>query len=126
MPAELPPQTGIISSAPEAPVPYLEAWHEVLHLGEALDDARLIAEFGCLSGLTADRIPVEQTAAVEAYADVRLMGSANAMRIRVLEPTLEHIHARFRHAHLEQHETVAMEPIEIVTIRLRRFRNPHD
>ena len=43
-----------------------------LHLGATLDDARLAAEFGYLNVQAVDRVPVDQTAAVEAYADVPL------------------------------------------------------
>lgn len=123
MPAEVPAQTGFISSPPGDSAPYLEAWQEVLHLGTGLDDARLIAEFGCLSGLTADRIPVDQTLRVEAYADVRVQGEIEERRIRVLEPTLEHIRDQWFRSSME---LLTDGALEVVKIRIRRFSKTHD
>ena len=125
MPSDLPPQTGFISSLPGESPSYVEAWHDVLQLGAGLDDARLIAEFGCLSGLTADRIPVDQSSAVEASADVRVPGE-ESLNVRVLEPTLEHIHRQFAQKYEERHGRAPVGSMEVVAIRLRRFRKPHD
>ena len=119
MPASEPAQSGLIVSPADAPAPYLEAWKIVLSLGDGLDDSRLIAEFGSLSGLTSDQIPIDQTASVEAYADVRRMGAVENTTIRVEEPTLDHIHSRF--AALSN--TPSKEKsIEIVILRVRRYR----
>lgn len=94
----------------------------MLHLGDGLDDARLIAEYGFLSGLTSDRVPLARTTAVEAYADVRLAGSSEALKVRVEQPTLEHIRARFAEAYSRTRGPVPQSAtIEIVTIRVRRF-----
>jgi hypothetical protein len=122
MPSSSPAQTGIVASPPGHPTPYVEAWQKVLHLGEGLDDARLIAEYGCLSGLTSDRIPIARTMAVEAYAEVRLEGSSEELKVRVEQPTLDHIRTRFADAYSRLHGSVPQEAaIEIVTIRVRRF-----
>jgi hypothetical protein len=122
MPSSSPAQTGIIASPPGHPTPYVEAWQNVLQLGDGLDDARLIAEYGCLSGLTSDRVPIARTTAVEAYADVRLHGSSEELRIRVEQPTLEHIRARFAEAFSRLNGSVSHDAaVEIVTIRVRRF-----
>ena len=112
-------ETGWIVSSPDAPASYVEAWKNVLSLSEGLDDARLIAEFGSLSGLTSDRIPVDQSAAVEAYADVRVRGEVDTDKVRVYEPTLEHMRSRF--AELKS-PMEAAGSVEIVTLRVRRYR----
>ena len=122
MPSPPPAQTGFIISAADDPIPYVEAWKNDSDLGEQLDDARLIAEFGSLSGLTSDRIPVEQSSAVEVYADVRLVRQLGELRIRVEAPTLEHIQARFIEVYKISHGVVRPSAaIEIVMLRVRRF-----
>ena len=124
MPSPPPAQTGFISSATGEAIPYIEAWKNVSDLREQLDDARLIAEFGSLSGLTSDRIPVVQSTAVEVYADVRVAGQTDELRIRVEAPTLEHIQARFADAYEEAYGVLPpTAAIEIVILRVRRFGN---
>lgn len=119
MPASEPAQSGLIVSPPELSAPYLEAWKNVLSLGDGLDDSRLIAEFGSLSGLTSDHIPIDQTASVEAYADVRRIGAVENTTIRVREPTLGHIQSRFAALSNPPSRETA---IEIVILRVRRYR----
>ncbi len=119
MPASEPAQSGLIVSPPEGSAPYLEAWKNVLSLGDGLDDSRLIAEFGSLSGLTSDHISISETASVEAYADVRRIGTVENITIRVQEPSLDHIHSRF--AALSEPPLQATS-IEIAILRVRRYR----
>ena len=119
MPVPESAQTGWITSAPGESPAYVEAWKNVLALGDGLDDARLIAEFGSLSGITSDQIPVGQSAAVEAYADVRPRGQIETVKVRVQEPTHEHIQSRFAEL---QGVSVDESEIEIVALRVRRYR----
>lgn len=119
MPTSEPAQTGCIVSPADAPIPYVEAWKNVLSLGSSLDDARLIAEFGSLSGLTSDQIPIDQSATVEAYADVRVRGDIETLKVRVYEPTLEHIQTRSNEL---KSQSAPPDAFEIVTLRVRRYR----
>lgn len=119
MPVPESAQTGWITSALGESPAYVEACKNVLALGDGLDDARLIAEFGSLSGMTSDQLPVEQSAAVEAYADVRPRGKIEIVRVRVQEPTHEHIQSRFAEL---QGVSVDEIGIEIVALRVRRYR----
>src|SRR5205807_1965106 len=94
----------------------------VVHLGEQLDDARLVAEFGGLSGQSMDVIPYEQTASVEAHADVRFRGQSHELKVRVDRPTREDISRRFLEEYARAYgRAPADRPIEIVTLRLRRI-----
>ena len=127
MPGSSAAQTGIVFSPPGDGPSYVEAWQNVLHLGEGLDDARLIAEFGCLSGLTADRLPIDQTTGVEVYADVRLAGQVNLQTVRVTEPTLEHLRQKFDEAYRGTHGSpLPDQAMEVVMLRIRRFGKPRD
>lgn len=90
-----------------------------MSLGSSLDDARLIAEFGSLSGLTSDQIPIDQSATVEAYADVRVRGDIETLKVRVYEPTLEHIQTRSNEL---KSQSAPPDAFEIVTLRVRRYR----
>ena len=119
MPISEPAQSGWIVSPSEAMVPYVEAWKNVLSLGEGLDDARLIAEFGSLSGLTSDQIPIESSGAVEAFADVRVRGESETLTLRVFEPTLEHIRMRWGEG---RGLGAGERGMEIVGLRVRRYR----
>jgi hypothetical protein len=122
MPGSETAQTGFAWSTADAPERYVEAWHHVLHLGDALDDARLIAEFGCLSGITSDHIPIHESSRVEAYATARVAGGAEDFTFAVKEPTLEHIHARLVEVCKRAGGTPSNTPgMEIVSIRVRRY-----
>jgi len=118
----IPPYCGVLSALGMVVTPPVaDVSKTVVHLGEQLDDARLVAEFGGLSGQTLDVIPYEQTALVEAHADVRFRGQSHELKVRVDRPTRDHITQRF----LEDYERAyGLAPtgraIEIVTLRLRR------
>jgi N-methylhydantoinase A/oxoprolinase/acetone carboxylase beta subunit len=99
-----------------------DASKTVVHLGEQLDDARLAAEFGGISGQTMDLIAYEQTAAVEAFADVRFAGQSHELSVRVFRPMWEHIREQFLTAYRERYgPPPAGRKIEIVTLRARRI-----
>lgn len=99
-----------------------EASQAVLHLGDALDDERLPAEVGSLSGRTIDLIPYEQSASVEVYADVRFQGEERQVRCRVFKPSLAHIHEQFFAQYVGFYGAMpAGGIVEIVTLRVRRF-----
>jgi N-methylhydantoinase A len=117
-----PPYCGVLSALGMVVAPPVaDASKTVVHLGEQLDDARLAAEFGGISGRTMDVIPYEQTAAVEAYADVRFAGQSHELSVRVNRPSWEHITERFHEAYRERYGQVpAGRRVEIVTLRARR------
>ena len=119
----VPPLCGVLSALGMivAP-PVADASRTVVHLAAQLDDARLAAEFGMLSGQTMDRIGYEQTASVEAWADVRFRGQSHELTVRVDRPAIEHIVERFRAAYHERYGwRPAERPIDIVTLRVRRL-----
>ena len=117
MPQMQPAQSGVLFSPPDADRRYVEAWQHVLYLGAGLDDSRLLAEYGRLSGMTVDHIPPATTTSIEAYADVRSVGQGETVQVCVTEPTLQHIGQLF----LKASNSAPGESIEIVTIRLRRY-----
>jgi N-methylhydantoinase A len=102
--------------------PVAEASRTVVHLGPDLDDARLAAEFGQISGRTMETIPYDQTASVEAWADVRFKGQSHELKTRVLRPTKDHIESQFQDAYRSTYgRTPDARDIEIVTLRIRRL-----
>ena len=113
MHAQQPAQSGILFSEPGVLPAWVEAWKNVLHLGDGLDDSRLVAEFGNLSGAAADHIPPERTAKIEAYAAIRLAGQKETIAVRVAEPTREHLRRQIAGG--------ADDVLEIVILRLRRI-----
>ncbi|HEX4796858.1 MAG TPA: hydantoinase/oxoprolinase family protein [Humisphaera sp.] len=119
----IPPYCGVLSALGMVVAPPVaDASKTVVHLGEQLDDARLAAEFGAVSMETIGAIPYEQTAAVEAYADVRFRGQSHEVKVRAQSPSNEQIKASF----LKEYETLygkapVDRPIEIVTLRVRRI-----
>lgn len=118
----IPPYAGVLSALGMVVAPPVaDASRTVAHLGEQLDDARIAAEFGMISGQTMDAIPHEQSASVEAFADVRFKGQSHELTIRIQRPSRQHIAEEFekaygvRYGHLPGHR-----PTEIVTLRVRR------
>ena len=120
------PYAGVLSALGMVVAPPMaDASQTVLHLGDALDDERLPAEVGRLSGRTIDIIPFDQSAAVEVYADVRFRGQSYEVRCRVFRPSLQHIHEQFLSEYARLYGTPPQNrPIEIVTLRVRRFGRP--
>lgn len=119
----IPPYCGVLSALGMivAP-PVADASRTVIHLGEALDDQRLIAEFGSVSGQTIDVIPYEQTERIEAFADIRFRGQSHEVTVKLEQPTLEHAAERFLEAYRKLYGSIPQgRPIEIVTIRVRRY-----
>jgi N-methylhydantoinase A len=93
-----------------------------LHLRDQLDDDRLAAEYGSLSSRTIEQIPYEQTASVEATADVRFLGQSHELNVRVSSPDLASIREAFLTDYRREYGTVpSNRQIEIVTLRLRRI-----
>jgi len=102
--------------------PVAESSKTVVHLGAELDDARLAAEYGQISGRTMETIPYEQTAAVEAWADVRFKGQSHEIKVRVMRHGWEEISAGFVAAYESIYGQVpANRQVEIVTLRVRRI-----
>jgi len=119
----VPPYCGVLSAlGMVVAAPVADASKTVVHLGEQLDDARLAAEFGGISGQTMDVIGYEQTAAVEAFTDVRFAGQSHELSVRVSRPTWDHIQDQFLTAYRDRYGTPpANRKIEIVTLRARRI-----
>jgi N-methylhydantoinase A len=119
----IPPYAGVLSAlGMVVAAPVAESSKTVVHLGEDLDDARLAAEYGQISGRTMDTIPYEQTATVEAWADVRFKGQSHELKIRVHRPAWEDINATFQQAYESLFgRAPANRKIEIVTLRVRRI-----
>ena len=119
----VPPYCGVLSALGMVVAPpVFDASKTVVHLADQLDDDRLAAEYGSLSGQTMDVIPFDQTGAVEVYADVRFRGQSHELMVRVERPAMEHIHERFVEAYRARYgQTPGERPIEIVTLRVRRL-----
>jgi N-methylhydantoinase A len=118
----VPPYCGVLSALGMVVAPpVVDVSQTVVHLGEQLDDARVAAECGRLNLLASERIPNEQTAAVEVYADVRFRGQSHELKVRVQRPQLATIEAAFREAYITQFGRCPEgRTIEVVTLRLRR------
>ena len=119
----VPPHCGVLSALGMVVAPPVaEASRTVVHLGEQLDDARLAAEFGMISGQTMDAVPYDQTACVEAHADVRFRGQSHELTVRIERPTRAHVSEQFLRAYRDQYgPTPGERPVEIVTLRVRRI-----
>ncbi|HET6251337.1 MAG TPA: hydantoinase/oxoprolinase family protein [Tepidisphaeraceae bacterium] len=119
----IPPYCGVLSALGMlvAP-PVADASRTVVHLGAILDDERLVAEFGSLSGQTIDVIPYEQTDRVEVFADVRFRGQSHEIKVKIDRPNLSHIAERFTAAYRALYGGVPQgRAIEVVTLRVRRY-----
>jgi len=119
----IPPYCGVLSALGMVVAPPVaDASKTVVHLGEQLDDARLAAEYGAVSMETMDAIPYDQTASVEAWADVRFRGQSHELKVRADRPSAANISERFIEAYRAMYGQVPTDrPIEIVTLRVRRF-----
>jgi N-methylhydantoinase A len=118
----VPPYCGVLSALGMVVAPPVaDASRTVVHLGSALDDARLAAEFGAISGQTMDVIPYEQTASIEAWADVRFKGQSHELTVKVERPANDHIAGQFAEAYRTRYGQIPERQIEIVTLRVRRF-----
>jgi N-methylhydantoinase A len=119
----VPPYAGVLSALGMviAP-PVADASRTVLQLRDQLDDPRLAAEFGALSGLTSDVIPLSESASVEAYADVRFTGQSHELTVKVDRPSRQQIESSFLDEYRARYgQTPAGRAVEIVTLRLRRL-----
>ena len=117
MPAPDPAQTA--PPIPEVPAEYASApvsttSEHVGHLGALLDDARVAAEFGRLSGRTMEQVAYDRTAAVEAWASVRPAGGSEMVAVRVMRAEIAHVEEQYRAAG-------GAGPVEIVWLHVRRF-----
>ncbi|MDB5290119.1 MAG: hypothetical protein JWL69_1360 [Phycisphaerales bacterium] len=119
----IPPYCGVLSALGMVVAPPVaDASRTVIHLGEELDDSRLPAEFGSISGDTIDVIPYEQTAELEAWADVRFRGQSYEIKVRVERPSRQHIEERFVESYRALYgQAPEGRAIEIVTLRVRRI-----
>jgi N-methylhydantoinase A len=119
----IPPYAGVLSALGMVVAPPVaEASKTVVQLGAELDDARLAAEYGQVSGKTMEVIPYERTAAVEAWADVRFKGQSHELKVRIGRPSWEEIEAKFVAAYEATYGRVPVgRAVEIVTVRVRRI-----
>ena len=124
----VPPCAGVLSALGMVVAPPVaDASKTVVHLRDQLDDARLAAEFGQISGQTMQSIPYDQTAVVEAYADVRFKGQSHEVKVRALRPSIDHVREQFLAAYEQLYGRVPQNrPIEVVTLRIRRIGKAHD
>ena len=119
----VPPMAGVLSALGMivAP-PVADASRTVVHLGDALDNDRMAAELGSLSGQTIDKIAYEQTDRVEAYADVRFRGQSHEVKVKLDRPSLEQAAERFTQAYRALNGAIPEgRTIEVVTLHVRRF-----
>jgi N-methylhydantoinase A len=119
----VPPYCGVLSALGMivAP-PVADASRTVVQMADRLDDERLAAEFGFASEMTMRQIPYEQTASVEAYADVRFRGQSHELKVRIERPSRSQIEQTFIEAYGQMYGRVPSgRAIEIVTLRVRRF-----
>jgi N-methylhydantoinase A len=119
----VPPYCGVLSALGMVVAPpVVDASQTVLHLGNQLDDERLVAEYGRLSGQTIDKISFDQTAAIEVFADARFKGQSYELKVRVTRPSLQHIRDQFLAAYESRYgRAPESRLIEIVTLRIRRI-----
>ena len=117
------PVSGVRFSLPGIEPAYVEGWKQVGDLGELLDDHRLIAELGYLSGITSDHLPYEQTAAIEVSVVVKLSGETDLRTVLIKEPTLAHLRSQMQ---ATGPGFSVDSPMNIVTLLLRRFRRRND
>lgn len=119
----IPPYAGVLSALGMVVAPPVaEASKTVVQLGADLDDARLAAEYGQVSGRTMEVIPYERTAAVEAWADVRFKGQSHELQVRIGRPSWAEIEAKFIAAYEATYGRVpAGRAVEVVTVRVRRI-----
>jgi N-methylhydantoinase A len=119
----VPPYCGVLSALGMIVAPRVaDASRTVMHLGDALDDARLAAEFGAISEITMRDIPHEQTETVEAYADVRFKGQSHELKVRIDRPARSAVEHAFCHEYARIYGQVPQgRQIEIVTLRVRRI-----
>ena len=123
----VPPYCGVLSALGMIVAPPIaEASQTVVHLGDQLDDDRLAAEFGRISGKTMEAITYEQTASVQAFADVRFRGQSHEVTVPVDWRMRENIGRRFLDAYGARYGHVPTgRAVEIVTLRVRRVaRHP--
>jgi N-methylhydantoinase A len=119
----IPPYAGVLSALGMVVAPPVaEASKTVVQLGVELDDARLAAEYGQVSGKTMEVIPYERTASVEAWADVRFKGQSHELKVRIGRPSWVEIEAKFVAAYEATYGRVPVgRAVEIVTVRVRRI-----
>ncbi len=119
----VPPFCGVLSALGMVVAPpSVDVSKTVLHLGEGLDDHRLVAEFGNLSYLAAERLAIEQTASIQAFADVRFKGQSHELTVNVDRPDRERIETAFREAYVRRYGRLPQNrAVEIVNLRLRRI-----
>jgi len=124
----VPPYCGVLSALGMVVAPpVVDVSQTVVHLRDRLDDPRIAAECGRLNLAASERLPDEDTAAVEVYADVRFRGQSHELKVRVTRPSLAAIEEAFRAAYAASYGRVPEgREIEIVTLRLRRVGHAPD
>jgi N-methylhydantoinase A len=107
--------------------PVVDVSQSVVHLREHLDGARIAAECGRLNLAASERLPDEETSAVEVYADVRFRGQSHELKVRVTRPQRAAIEEAFRAAYQALYgRAPSGREVELVTLRLRRVgRSPN-
>jgi N-methylhydantoinase A len=117
-----PPFCGVLSALGMVVAPPVaDSARTVVHMGSVLDDDRMAAEFGSLSAQTMDVIPYEQSAAVQALADVRFEGQSHELTVPLGRPSREHIETEFKRMYEQRYgQLPTARQIQIVTLRVRR------
>ena len=119
----VPPFCGVLSALGMVVAPaVVDASRTVVHMGSALDDDRMAAEFGSLSANTMDEISYEQTASVQALVDARFEGQSHELTVQLERPSREHVEAAFKTLYQQRYgQLPTARNIEIVTLRVRRI-----
>ncbi len=118
----VPPNCGVLSAfgMVVAP-PVADVSRTVVHLGDALDDARLAAEFAALDGMAAAQLPDDRTARTERFADVRFRGQSYELKVPVGAMSMAAVADAFKGAYAALYGPLPQgRPVELVTVRARR------
>jgi len=124
----VPPFCGVLSALGMVVAPPVaDAARTVVHMGSALDNDRLAAEFGMLSGQTMDVIPYERTASVQPLADVRFEGQSHELTVPLGRPSRDHIEDEFKRLYEQRYgQLPTARQVEIVTLRVRRIGKQYE
>jgi len=119
----VPPHAGLLSALGMIVAPPLvDSSRSVVHLGAALDDARLLAEFALLTENATRDLADDRTERVETFADCRFQGQSYELTVPVAKCSREAIDRAFRDAYSALYGRCPEErSTEIVTLRVRRI-----
>jgi N-methylhydantoinase A len=118
-----PPFCGVLSALGMVVAPPVaDAARTVVHMGAMLDNDRMAAEYGSLSAMTMDVISYEDTASVQALADVRFEGQSHELTVQLNRPSREHMEEEFKRIYEQRYGLLpTARRVQIVTLRVRRI-----